>query len=57
VIAMGIPKGDYHKGVAGELVLPRMADAGGYYFQCCDCGLVHRLDFTITEEHGLEIRV
>jgi hypothetical protein len=49
---MGIPKGDYHKGVAGEFVLPRMADAGGYYFQRCDCGLVHRLDFTITEEHG-----
>jgi hypothetical protein len=41
----------------GALILPRMADAGGYLFQCCDCALVHRLDFAVTAEHGLEMRV
>jgi hypothetical protein len=40
----------------GALVLPRMGADGGYLFQCCDCALVHRLDFTITEKHGLEMR-
>jgi hypothetical protein len=48
---------DYHKGVLGELVLPRMGADGGYYFQCCHCAFVHRLDFTVTPEHGLEMRV
>jgi hypothetical protein len=41
----------------GALILPRMAADGGYLFQCCDCGLVHRLDFTMTEANGLEMRV
>src|SRR6202044_4204495 len=50
---MDIPKGDYHKGVAGEMVLPRVADAGGYYFQCCDCGLVHRLMEACVGAHNL----
>jgi hypothetical protein len=41
----------------GALILPRMGADGGYLFKCCDCALVHRLDFTITPEHGLEMRV
>jgi hypothetical protein len=41
----------------GSLVLPRMAEAGGYLFTCCDCGLTHRLDFTITPTFGLAMRV
>lgn len=24
----------------------------GYKFQCCDCGVVHRLDFRVVNEHG-----
>jgi hypothetical protein len=31
----------------GDLIRPRMAADGGYHMQCCDCGLVHRLDFTL----------
>ena len=30
----------------GQLIRPRMANAGGYHMECCDCGLVHRLDFS-----------
>jgi hypothetical protein len=41
----------------GQLILPRMAEAGGYHMTCCDCQLVHRLDFTISAQHGLELRV
>lgn len=41
----------------GKLILPRMAADGGYLFQCCDCALVHRLDFAITHSNGLEMRV
>lgn len=41
----------------GALILPRMAADGGYLMTCCDCGLTHRLDFTITSANGLEIRV
>jgi hypothetical protein len=41
----------------GALILPRMGADGGYLFQCCDCALVHRLDFAITPAHGLEMRV
>jgi hypothetical protein len=28
----------------GDLVIPEMA---GYRMACCDCGLVHRLDFEV----------
>ena len=42
---------------AGDLIRPKMQDQGGYKMQCCDCGLVHRLDFTITEDDGLHLRV
>jgi hypothetical protein len=41
----------------GALILPRMAIDGGYRFTCCDCLLTHRLDFAISEQHGLEMRV
>lgn len=34
---------------AGELVLPNMK---GYRMSCCDCGLVHRLDFEVFEITG-----
>jgi hypothetical protein len=40
----------------GQLIRPRMATDGGYYAECCDCGLVHRLDFSITE-NGLKLYV
>lgn len=29
---------------SGEWVTPRMS---GYRMQCCDCGLIHRLNFRI----------
>lgn len=29
------------------IAIPRRCMA--YYFVCCDCGLVHRLDFQLTE--------
>ena len=32
----------------GELVQPVME---GYRLRCCDCGLVHRIDFQIDGEH------
>jgi hypothetical protein len=41
----------------GELIRPRMGADGGYHTECCDCGLVHKLDFSITPENGLELRV
>jgi hypothetical protein len=41
----------------GQLIRPRMGTDGGYHMECCDCGLVHRLDFSITPENGLELRV
>jgi hypothetical protein len=57
-VAMTIRKENEGKQTTqGALILPRMAEAGGYYFQCCDCALTHRLDFTITAANGLEMRV
>jgi hypothetical protein len=41
----------------GALILPRMGADGGFYFECCQCQLVHRIDFSITPENGLEMRV
>ena len=41
----------------GALIRPAMADVGGFFFQCCDCALVHRIDFDITPKNGLEMRV
>jgi hypothetical protein len=48
-----------------ELIRPRMASEGGYFMQCCSCGLVHRLDFSLNSnvgpadprEYRLELRV
>lgn len=36
----------YHEPKAGEWVQPRRK---GYKLACCDCGLVHRLDFRIVQ--------
>jgi hypothetical protein len=44
-------------GVQGALILPRMAADGGYLFECCHCSLTHRLDFAVSPERGLEMRV
>ena len=33
----------------GEWTRPRMRD---FCEQCCDCGLIHRLDFRIVDERG-----
>jgi hypothetical protein len=41
----------------GSLIKPRMGADGGYFFECCDCHLTHRLDFTVTAANGLEMRV
>jgi hypothetical protein len=48
----------------GDLIKPRMADEGSYFMTCCDCSLVHRLDFTLNSnvpvdprEIRLELRV
>lgn len=35
----------YHIVKDGETVFPRMKN---YYLKCCDCGLVHKIDFKIT---------
>lgn len=39
--------GSYEKPAAGQWVQPRRR---GYKMACCDCGLVHTLDFRIV--HG-----
>jgi hypothetical protein len=41
----------------GGLIRRKMAEDGGYLMACCDCGLMHRLDFTITTDDGLHLRV
>jgi hypothetical protein len=49
----------------GDVIKPQMADEGGYLMECCHCGLVHRLDFTLNSNVGpvdpreirLELRV
>jgi hypothetical protein len=38
----------------GQLIRPAMASAGGYHMKCCDCGLVHRLDFQNLMEGDIE---
>jgi hypothetical protein len=32
-------------------------EQGGYQMICCGCGLVHRLDFDITPDDGIHLRV
>ncbi len=34
----------YHQVIDGEWLQPRRKN---YYQKCCDCGLVHRIDFRI----------
>ena len=34
----------YHKVQDGEVVQPKMR---GYRMKCCDCGLVHRMNFWV----------
>ena len=29
---------------------------GGYLLQCCDCGLVHKMDFRVIKRHGSKKR-
>lgn len=36
----------YYKQKDNEWVEPRMKN---YYLKCCDCGLVHRMDFRIVK--------
>ena len=36
----------YHKPKTGEWVAPIPK---GYKFRCCDCGLVHQMDFRVVE--------
>lgn len=36
----------YHQVQSGEWVQPRMDN---YYFKCCDCGLVHRMNFRVVK--------
>jgi len=43
----------YEEGVEGEWVQPTRK---GYKFSCCDCGLVHRLDFRTKKKH-IQFRV
>ena len=33
----------------GEWVWPKMS---GYKMECCDCGLIHKLDFIVVAENG-----
>jgi hypothetical protein len=38
---------------AGEWVQPEME---GYKMRCCDCGLVHRIDFRVTRGRHVQLR-
>lgn len=38
----------FEQPTAGEWVQPVR---GGYLMECCDCGLVHRLDFRVLKVH------
>ncbi len=35
----------------GEWIRPKMS---GYRMQCCDCGLVHKLDFVVVDKESGE---
>lgn len=36
----------YHTVIEGEWIQPRRK---AYYMKCCDCGLVHRLEFRLVK--------
>jgi hypothetical protein len=38
----------------GDLIRPSMAKDGAYFMECCDCGLVHRLDFSNLTQGDVE---
>lgn len=38
----------YEDAEEGKWIFPRRK---GYFMSCCDCGLVHRLDFRINNKH------
>lgn len=49
-------KGKYPKASAGEWIKPRRRF---YYMGCCDCGLVHKMEFAlrpVTSGSGIFIR-
>ena len=46
-------RSDYYHVTDGEwIIVPRR----GFREQCCDCGLVHRLNFRITDAGQIEIQ-
>ncbi len=44
-------KSKYPEIKEGEWVWPKMS---GYRLECCDCGLVHKLDFIVVDEESGE---
>jgi hypothetical protein len=40
----------YPKAQNGDWIYPRMGKRGGFFAKCCDCALVHRFDFEITQD-------
>lgn len=46
----------YKEEVAGKWIFPVM---DGYRMSCCDCGLVHKIDFRVCEDepNRIEFRV
>ena len=45
-------KGYYHVSNGEWIIVPRR----GYKEQCCDCGLVHKLNFKINDKGQIEIQ-
>ena len=43
----------YDQPEPGEWIMPKQT---GYKLACCDCGLVHRFDFAVVDDH-VEFRV
>ena len=36
----------------GEWIRPKMS---GYEMECCDCGLIHKIDFVVVDEEDGEL--
>lgn len=36
-----------------EWIHPLRTDGHGYLLQCCDCGLVHEMEFSLSEGEGV----
>lgn len=47
-------RSDYHQIVDGEWTAIRKRN---FFEQCCDCGLVHRRNFRVTDKGGIEMQV